>query len=282
MEASNLPTLESIREIIKSEAAEGTGATIITRMKSSKPPVLQIGFGDLGWSRGPRLDVTPHGMRAYKVVLNFGNFSRSVFERMNNADDESHELAISIIETAGNDMETLSFPEPVGRRWIVCQKFSLEAVSSRSAVVKPEDRIRNLSRNIIVPVMSSLAELNGYDLIDAADDELGMEGQLKLALVRRRERNPRNKMLALKIHGSSCKVCDRDHAKNFGFDTSLVEVHHCQPLSLGNTSRPYNPKTDLVPLCPTCHRAAHRRRPFPYSVEELRKMYLPDCEPRHG
>lgn len=279
MEANNLPTLESIREIIKGEAVEGTGADIITRLENSKPPVLQIGFADLGWKRGPRLDVTPHGMRAYRVTLGFGNFSRPAFERMNSADDESHELAISLVEAAASDVMSLDFPEPDGRRWMMGPDFRLEAISCRSSSVKPEERIRSLARDIVVPVMSALAELNGYDLIDSPDEiKEGMEGGIKMSLVRRRERNPRNRLLAIKIHGTTCKVCEDDHAKSFGFETPLVEVHHCQPLSLYDDARLYNPKTDLVPLCPTCHRAAHKRRPVPYSVQELRQMLRRDAQ----
>lgn len=279
MEASTLPTLSSIREIIATEAAAGTGAAIITRMAEEKPPVLHIGFRDLEWRRGPRLEITPHGMRAYRATLKFGDFSRGVFERMNSADDESHKLAISLIETAHHDVQSLDFPEPRNGRWTLGPSFQFEAISKRSLSASAEERIRDLSRNIIVPTMSALAELNGYDLVDDSRVEEGeMEGDLKLSLVRRRERNPRNRLLAIKIHGTACKVCREDHAKRFGFALSLVEVHHAQPLSQSGGARIYDPKTDLVPLCPTCHRAAHRRRPLPFSVAELKGM----LETRHA
>jgi 5-methylcytosine-specific restriction protein A len=272
MAASNLPALGSIRSIIKDEATLATGAIIITRIESERPSILQIGFEDLGWKHGPRLHVAPHGMHAYRVTLCFGNFSRPVFQRMNAANDESHELAISIVETAASDMASLEFSEPNGRRWEIGPEFSLQAVSARASSSDPEERIRNLSRHIIVPVMSALAELNGYDLIESGEVEEGMEGGIKISTIQRRERNPRNRLLAIKIHGTKCKVCEQDHSKGFGFEGSLVEVHHCQPLSVNDTARSYNPREDLVPLCPTCHRAAHKRRPLPYTVDELRAM----------
>ena len=37
MEANRLPTLTSIRSIIEDEAAEGTGATIMTRVVEGSP-----------------------------------------------------------------------------------------------------------------------------------------------------------------------------------------------------------------------------------------------------
>lgn len=280
MEANRLPTLTSIRSIIEDEAAEGTGATIMTRMEDGAPPNLQLGFADLGWKRTPRLSIVPHGMHAYKVNLEFGNFSRTVFERMNSADDESHILAISLIEMAARNAVWLSFPEPVDRRLEIGPDFKLTAVSCRISSAVPEERIRSLSRKIIVPILSALAELNGYDVIEDMEEntELGMEGSLKISIVRRRERNPRNRLLAIMIHGTRCVVCETDHATDFGFDNSLVEVHHLQPLGLNNQARPYDPRTDLVPLCPTCHRAAHRRRPIPFSVDELKQMLRQNSE----
>jgi 5-methylcytosine-specific restriction enzyme A len=284
MEVNRLPTLTSIRSIIEDEAAEGTGATIMTRMEDGTPPSLQLGFADLGWKRTPRLHVLPHGMHAYKVNLEFGNFSRTVFERMNGADDESHVLAISLIEAAAKGAASLNFPQPAGGRLKVGPDFRLAAVSSRISSAVPEERIRSLSREIIVPILSALAELNGYDLIEGPEDdpEAGMEGSLKISVVRRRERNPRNRLLAIMIHGTGCAVCGTDHSSDFGFDTSLVEVHHLQPLGLDDHARPYDPRTDLVPLCPTCHRAAHKRRPLPYSVDELREMLRSHSKTDHA
>lgn len=273
MEASKLPTLEAARAIIQQEATEGTGAVIMTRMEIGRPPVLQIAFEDLGWKRSPRLHVIPHGMHSYRISLHFGNFSRSVFDRMNAADDESHELAISLVEAAASDVASLEVPQPANRRWDMGGEFFLQAVSARSTATDPDEKIRALSRAIIVPILSALAELNGYDVVDSdVDREGAMEGALKVSLIRRRERNPRNRLLALMIHGTACKVCGSDHARDFGLDGSLVEIHHLQPLGLGGSPRTYSPRDDLVPLCPTCHRAAHRKRPLPFTVEELKQM----------
>jgi 5-methylcytosine-specific restriction protein A len=48
-------------------------------------------------------------------------------------------------------------------------------------------------------------------------------------------------------------------------------VHHLIPVSKLGEGYRINPKTDLVPLCPTCHGVAHRRTP-PWTIEELREM----------
>ena len=273
MEANNLPTLESIREIIGDEAANGTGAAIITDLTYGKPPTLQVGFADLGWKHGPRLNISPHGMRAYRVRLGYGNFSRETFERMNAADDESHQLAISLIEAVGRDAGSIHVTDPQYQRWVIGQEFHLSVTSPRAKQSDPKKRAQSLSREIVVPILSALAELNGYDTIESDEPDEGVfEGRVSLSVVRRRERNPRNRLLAIKLYGTNCMVCGQDQAKSFGFDNSLVEVHHCHPLALTNGERVYDPKVDLVPLCPTCHRAAHRRTPIPFSVEELRQM----------
>ncbi|MXP30646.1 HNH endonuclease [Erythrobacter jejuensis] len=191
---------------------------------------------------------------------------------MNLADDESHELAISLIESIEGDARALEFPRPEARRWSLDSEFTLNIVSKRAKHDNAEDRIRGLASEIIVPVMAAMAELNGYDTVGEVECDAEMEGAIRVSTIRRRERNPRNRLLAIRIHGTICKVCGEDHGRQFGFEDSLVEIHHSQPLSLSDEGRLYDPRTDLVPLCPTCHRAAHRRRPLPFTVEELQSM----------
>jgi HNH endonuclease len=272
MPVSSLPTIGAIQDIVCNKVAAGTGAKIITRIDKSVPPVLHIGFEDLGWRHGPRLHVAPYGMRAYRVTLHFGNFSRAAIDRMNAADAESHELAISILEAIEPDVDTIELPPIEGRRFEVSSALTLKIISSRMKVSGSEERIGDLTDKIVVPVMSALAELNGYDEVKQMECAAVMEGALNQALVQKRERNPRNRLLALKLHGTRCKVCNHDPGQSFGFDRPLVEIHHLQPLSMSGEGAAYNPKTELVPLCPTCHRAAHTRRPVPYSPEELQQM----------
>ncbi|WP_425311236.1 HNH endonuclease [Kordiimonas lacus] len=48
----------------------------------------------------------------------------------------------------------------------------------------------------------------------------------------------------------------------------VVECHHKDPLSNGTRETKLS---DLVTLCPTCHRAVHTREPA-YSLKDLKKL----------
>jgi 5-methylcytosine-specific restriction protein A len=119
--------------------------------------------------------------------------------------------------------------------------------------------------------MAAMAELIGYDMLDerVADEAPAFEGAVLQSVVNRRERNPRNRLLCIRIHGEKCKSCGLDPKKKYGAAGSIIEVHHLEPLATLVEARPYDPRKDLVPLCPSCHRAAHTRRPIPFSLNEL-------------
>ena len=98
------------------------------------------------------------------------------------------------------------------------------------------------------------------------------EGAKTHVEVNRYERDRRNRAAALAIHGYKCLVCTSDLGDRYGpAAAGLVEVHHLTPVSKLGEGYRINPATDLVPLCPNCHRVAHRRDP-PFTIEELRAM----------
>jgi len=270
MAETSLPPLRRAEEIMGAAIAEGTRAAILTRpIKAGRRTTLEVGFADLGWRKTPIVRISPVGLRRLHFETLFGNFAGSTIRRMNSADTESKILAgalIDVIEevlpTDGHPHSFLSVP--------IDKDFSIAGTIGASSN-DPEGRLLEISKEVIAPLMSAFAELNGYDIIeDDANDEAHLEGEITVATVKRRERNPRNRMLALKIHGSACKACEVDIAQKFGLEKSIIDIHHLQPI--GNTEGPtlYDPSTDLIPLCPNCHRIAHIRRPIPYDLEELR------------
>ncbi len=62
----------------------------------------------------------------------------------------------------------------------------------------------------------------------------------------------------------ACEACDFKHS-----DRTMFDVHHPHPLLAGPR---LTRVTDLIVLCPVCHRRAHRsaNRMLPYSLAELR------------
>lgn len=99
--------------------------------------------------------------------------------------------------------------------------------------------------------------------IEAEDIEEGarVEGNVQFYYGKRYERNPINREIAIKKHGISCYVCSFNFEEMYGkHGRGFIEVHHITPLSLLNEETKVNPETDLIPLCPNCHRMVHRKK----------------------
>nr|WP_253701265.1 HNH endonuclease [Bacillus sp. FJAT-29814] len=52
-----------------------------------------------------------------------------------------------------------------------------------------------------------------------------------------------------------------------------MEVHHVKPLqTLKGDEQPFDPRTDLLPVCSNCHRMIHRKPDYVLSIDEMRKI----------
>ena len=105
--------------------------------------------------------------------------------------------------------------------------------------------------------------------------EKAIPGEDGRKLIRRHvayERKPRNRALAIELHGRTCTVCGFNFDEIYGKDYAegYIQIHHIKPLS--EYEGEIDPETDLVPLCANCHVMAHRRRTTVTSIEELRAM----------
>ena len=115
---------------------------------------------------------------------------------------------------------------------------------------------------------------------NSVDDEDEMasehqEGQIVVRLHKTRERDSqlvtKKKNSILKLSGFlSCQACGINFEKAFGSSQfNVYECHHILPLhTTGDTKTSIN---DLVLLCPTCHRIAHRIKPWP-TLNDLKKL----------
>lgn len=262
-------------ELILAELQEGTGATFAGAIRhDGLRRSLRIWFADLDERHGPVAELMPYGLKGHQVRLCFGNFSGDVISQMKQASDEDIQLARALlssirdgvtIEGLGNELIDLS---------VIDGSFRISATVRDLEQPNSDHSIVATCHNVIVPLMAAMAELIGYDVIENIDEpeEVVVEGALLRSVVRRRERNPRNRLLCIRIHGERCVVCDLEPRRRYGIAGGIIEVHHLQPLSTLGEPRAYDPRTDLVPLCPTCHRAAHTKRPLPYTPTELRTL----------
>lgn len=233
---------------------------------------LRIWFSDLEEQQGLVVQLRPHGLRGYHVTVGFGSFAGRIVRQIQNADAESVALARALVASI-DPAVALDLSGQSREEWRVDSGEFRVTATARGLPQDPDESVACVCRDVIVPLMGAMAELMGYDLIEEAtlgDD--AMEGAVLLSTVRRRERNPRNRLLSIRLHGEKCAGCGIEPRRVYGEIGDILEVHHLEPLSLLSEARPYDPATDLVPLCPNCHRAIHTRKPVPLSLEQIRSI----------
>lgn len=267
--------ISSKKDLILRELEEGTGAAISAVVdKSGLRSALRIWFGDLDEKHGPVADLRPYGLKGHSVSLSFGNFSGAIISQIQSASNEDVQLARALIASIRPDI-SVEIPGQETSSWrITSGSFRINALVRAQDQPQEDAAIIDVCRDVIVPMMAAMAELIGYDVIEEKvfDEVPAYEGAVLKSVVQRRERNPRNRLLCIRIHGERCMVCELDPRRLYGEAGSIIEVHHLEPVASLTKPRPYDPLTDLVPLCPSCHRALHTRRPIPLSIEELKTL----------
>ena len=99
------------------------------------------------------------------------------------------------------------------------------------------------------------------------------EGKKKEFYVSKYERNPLNRMNAIKIHGTKCMICGFDFESFYGeAGRNFIEVHHIKPLATLDEEVTIDPEKDLVCVCSNCHRIIHRKRNGVYTLDEVKRM----------
>lgn len=261
------------KALIASVLVEGTGAAITVRpFVAGLRQGLRMWFDDLDEKYGPIAELKPHGLLTHRVRLTFGVFSARIIAQIADAQSEEVDLARALVRSVAA-VADLSVPGQTLENWSVSSgTFEIIADYRHQNLVPDSDEAVVITcSEIIVPLMAAMAELIGYDQVDnPADSNVpDVEGGLSQATVSRRERNPRSRLLCLRIHGHVCKACGLVPSSIYGEAGGIIEVHHLEPVSMLKNPRPYDPEKDLVPLCPNCHRAVHTSRPWPLSPAEL-------------
>ena len=270
--------LSGREELIRQEVEEGTGAEIGLKLdRTSLQAGIRIWFEDLDENHSPVLMLRPHGLHRYRAELGFGRFAGLTVKQMQRADHEEQLLARALVQSVASAGATVRFSDQqVIENWrITGPQFWIAVEKGGLSDRFGEDVLVSVCRELVIPIMAAMAELYGYDPVpdDDNDDKImPMEGLVSLSIVKRRERNPRNRLLCLRLHGPQCGVCGDDPTKTYGEAGAILEVHHIQPLALLDEAMAYDPARDLILLCPNCHRAIHRRRPIPYSPGELKQV----------
>lgn len=257
-------------EILRAVLERGTGAEVAVRPNASQARAgLTAWFTDLGAANGPVVDLHPSGLRRHRITLRFGRFARRCIEQMAQAPVERLTTARALMARAAAPGECTISPGQTLDDWRVTgTDFGVQVVVKNVEDPGSEGAVIQTAETVMIPLMAAVAELIGYE--DVEPEEYDEEGRVTESVVRRRERSARNRLLCLSIHGRRCAACGLEPEITYGDAGAIIEVHHLEPVSMLTEPRPYDPAVDLVPLCPNCHRAAHTRRPTPWTVEEIR------------
>ncbi len=267
--------LDGKEGLILSALQSGTGAAIGAAIgRDGLRAGVRLWFADLDDRHGPVAELRPYGLSGYRAELTFGMFSGAVIEQIRRASPEDVQLARALVESIREDA-SVQISGQEGAHWTIRDgSFRMTATLRRATQPRDDGAIVAICNDVLVPMMAAMAELIGYDIVEnpVQDEAPAVEGAISQAVVRRRERNPRNRLLCIRLHGEKCAVCDVEPRLRYGAAGDIIEVHHLEPLALTTVPRPYDPRTDLVPLCPSCHRAVHTTRPVPLTPEALRKL----------
>ncbi|HJN14517.1 MAG TPA: hypothetical protein QGH10_03445 [Armatimonadota bacterium] len=116
------------------------------------------------------------------------------------------------------------------------------------------------------------------DVVDEAEDQdadnsgrfVLIEGDIHQETRRTRRRNPKLRRLALDHYELRCPVCKDDYSRLGDRGSSVVDVHHLNPLASADSPREIT-VDDVRVVCATCHRLVHTEDP-PLTPEEAAEI----------
>lgn len=225
-------------------------------------------------SNGPVFKIRPAGLNRHIVSVEFGPYASECISHIKARGPlRDPILENALIEQLDNDPEIIEVKPSKPSDWKISSCFKVYVV--RKVVdVHSKEKITDSIINAMAPLIAIFSEMIGYttEELPLDTDYAGLEGDDFYILTKKRERDPRNRYLCLAIHGYVCGVCGFEPQITNGVDfRTIIEVHHIEPLSEIDMAKPYNPKCDLIPLCPNCHRSIHKRKPA-YTPKELMEI----------
>ena len=167
--------------------------------------------------------------------------------------------------------------------------YTIEALLTFSLKLKSDDEILAgyagyISYKALEAYIRFYANKIGVDLstIQISEKENGnlnndiehqmVEGRLMEDKVLRHLRNRTARQKCLENSNFTCSVCGFNFYKVYGeIGKDFIEVHHTKPLSSYNEEHEVL-QSELVALCSNCHSMVHRRRPMPYSIDEIKRI----------
>jgi len=235
---------------------------------------------DLPHTRGFSVDILI-GWRTVEVDFAPATYGRQVLSAMAQADQEKRSVFHTFVQAAINAGAEVTF-QINGRNFGTSETdvwpidwsslifgFSKGPMTIDSANPEVIDRLALTWTSRMLGSVLALMPLEAVDQPPAGE----AEGGGFQATITRYERSTLNRQACMDFHGMVCKVCGFDFEKVYGsIGEGYIEVHHVESLASLAPGTILNPVIDLVPLCSNCHSMAHKRRPVPYTVDELKAI----------
>jgi hypothetical protein len=99
-----------------------------------------------------------------------------------------------------------------------------------------------------------------------------IEGYKMPVFVNKYERNLNARRKCIEYYGAVCRACDFDFEREYGgIGKGFIHVHHLIPISQIGELYSINPIKDLIPVCPNCHAMIHKRKPIPFTIDEIKE-----------
>ena len=232
---------------------------------------LHFWFDDIPLQEGVIFSVNAEGLHRHRVSVSAGSQSGLLVDQILKSDAgqiQRYTEYLALLSKRGYTeihpllLDQKYTPEMLGNTLVTWEKEKVERHTSDGSML--DTVVLDLPF-----LLYGFSELIGIEEDVVADQVGELEGVLSTQLVNRRERSRKNRLLCLEYHGDRCAICGFESNKNYPHLSSVIEVHHVQPVSSLSAPKHFDPKTDLIPLCPNCHRAIHSKGPTPYTPEEL-------------
>lgn len=128
----------------------------------------------------------------------------------------------------------------------------------------------DLLRNGFSTTYAPYTLLSDEDNEDSNEDYY--EGTKIKILVNKFERDTKARDTCINHYGAVCAACKFNFKEEYGeIGKGFIHVHHLVPISEIGKSYKVDPINDLIPVCPNCHAMIHKRKPTPFTINELKE-----------
>ena len=217
----------------------------------------------MSWAFVTEFDTFPHQLKNL-VATDFQQKSKQIKQIIESLNESNELITLTIDGRLFTDFEAID------------PRAEIDFSGNFKFDPFPENELSQNSLEVLKKLISTwvliwLIFLENDTLVPPNTELIGeVEGAIKRGEFTWRERSRKNRAACLAEQGYTCGVCRQNMADVYGdVAETLIHVHHIIPVGSLQNPIAFDPRKDLIPLCPNCHYAAHLKSP-PYTPEELR------------